>query len=212
MEPITLINEVSELMSAHGVTFHVENGWIVPYNKLPAIRATWFPREDSGRLEIEVLLEDERIINECFAGIGSGRTGLNDAFQNFCVNSFHVLSAAFWGIDDPDQVLTEKWDFQGKTYTAFIGNFGARGSAGINPDIPDDLFGSIESAIRNQPLNDKLSWFRCFFCNASGDKTFEALRNNQVWDSGLSALKSLPWLKANGYYSVRNFLILKENA
>ena len=97
MEPITLEKELSELMSAHDIQFHIENEWVVPYGKLPAIRATWYPREESGLLEIDVLLEDQRFINECFAGVGSGRSGLNDALQNFCVNSFHVLLASFLG-------------------------------------------------------------------------------------------------------------------
>ena len=191
---------------------HVENEWVVPLGKLPAIRATWYPREDSGRLEIDVLLEDERLINECFAGIGSGREGISDALQNFCVNSFHVLLAAFWGVNDPDQVMTEKWSIHGKEYTAYIGNFGTRGSADVEPIIPDGLFESVENAIKKEPLQEKLSWFRCFFCDVSGAHTFEALRDNEVWESGLSALKSLPWAKTDGYFSVRNFLIIKANS
>jgi hypothetical protein len=69
MEPITLVKELSDLIEAHEVPFHVEDEWVVPSSKLPAIRAKWYPREDNGLLEVDVLLEDERIINECFAGI-----------------------------------------------------------------------------------------------------------------------------------------------
>jgi len=211
MEPVSLVKKISDLISAHEVPFHVEDEWVVPMSKLPAIRATWYPREENGRLEVDVLLGDERIINECFAGIGSGSQGINDALQNFSVNSFHVLLAAFWEVNDQDQVMSEKWSFHGKTYTVFIGNLGTRGSKGVNPEIPDKLFESIENAIKNEPLQNKLSWFRCFFCDVSGNQTFEALKNNEDWQPGLSALQSLPWLKTNGYYSVRNFLIIKEN-
>jgi hypothetical protein len=212
MEPITLVKELSDLIEAHEVPFHVEDEWVVPSSKLPAIRAKWYPREDNGLLEVDVLLEDERIINECFAGIGSGREGINDALQNFCVNSFHVLLASLWGLNIPDQVMTENWNLEGKEYTAYIGNFGTRGSAEVEAEIPDGLFEVIEKAIKSESLMDKLSWFRCFFCDVSGEQTFEALKNNEVWESGVSALKSLPWLKTKGYYSVRNFLVLRENA
>lgn len=212
MEPITLERELSELMSAHDIQFHIENEWVVPYGKLPAIRATWYPREKSGLLEIDVLLEDQRIINECFAGVGSGRSGLNDALQNFCVNSFHVLLASFWGSNDPNQVMTELWNIEGKEYTAFIGNFGTRGSVEVDAEIPAGLFEIIEKTIKSEPSTAKLSWFRCFFCDISGEHTFEALKNNEVWESGVSALQSLPWVRTNGYYSVRNFLVLRENA
>lgn len=212
MEPITLENELSKLMAAHDVPFHLENEWIVPSGKLPAIRATWYPRESSGRLNVDVLLEDQRIITECFAGIGSGREGINDALENFCVNSFHVLLASLWGFDDPGQVITECWDLEGGKYTAFVGNFGTRGSKEVNAVIPEGLFEAIEKAIKNEPIEKDLSWFRCFFCDVFGEQTFEALKNNEVWEAGVSALKSLPWEKTKGYYSVRNFLILQKNA
>jgi Family of unknown function (DUF6348) len=212
MEPATLENELSDLMKAHDVPFHVENEWIVPFSKLPAIRATWYPRESSGLLEVNVLLEDERIINECFAGIGSGSEGIRDALQNFCVNSFHVLLASLWSLDDPDQVMTEHWNLAGKKYTAYIGNFGTRGSNEVDAQIPQGLFETIEKAIKSESLNNDLSWFRCFFCDVSGEQTFEALKNNEVWESGVEALKSLLWVKTNGYYSVRNFLVLRKNA
>lgn len=212
MELITLENELSELMSAHGVEFHVESEWIFPFSKLPAIRASWFPRENSGLLEVEVLLDDKRIINECFAGIGSGREGIQDALQNFCVNSFHVLLASLWDLSDPDQVMTEQWTFEGKAYTAFIGNFGTRGSKEADAEIPQDLFEVIEKAIKSESLAEGLSWFRCFFCDVSGVQTFESLKNNEVWEAGISALKTLPWAKTNGYYSVRNFIVIRKNA
>ena len=95
MNPVSLVEEISDLFEAHNVPFHVEDEWVVPFGKLPAIRVTWYPREESGLFEAEVLLEDKRILLECFAGIGQGKKGITDALQNFCVNSFHVLLAAF---------------------------------------------------------------------------------------------------------------------
>lgn len=212
MESIDLLDKLSEIMEAHDVPFHTENEWVVPYGKLPAVRATWYPREHNGVLEVDVLLEDERIINECFAGIGAGEKAINDAIQNFCVNSFHVFLAAFWQLNDSEQVTTEEWKIGSKSYTAYVGNFGTRGSEETSPEIPENLFKTIEKIIQNEAIKDKVSWFRCFFCDVSGEHTFEALKNNEVWESGLGALKSLPWKESNGYYSVRNFLVLKEHA
>lgn len=39
--------------------------------------------EKTGRLDVDVLLEDERQLQEAFAGIGSGEDGLQDALRNF---------------------------------------------------------------------------------------------------------------------------------
>lgn len=211
MEPVSLLDELSELMKAHGIQFHTENEWIVPYGKLPAVRAIWYPREHNGLLEIEVLLEDERIMHECFSGIGVGREGINNSIQNFCINSFHVLLAAFWKLNDSEQVTTEEWGIGGKSYIAYIGNFGTRGSHGVSPKMPENLFETIEKTIQKESIDHEISWFRCFFCNVSDEHVFEALKNNEVWEYGLSALKSLQWKKVDDYYSVRNFLVLKEH-
>lgn len=212
MEATTLVKQLSELLGAHDVPYHIKDEWIVPYGRLPAIRATWFPREHNGVLEVEILLESEKIINECFAGIGVGNEGITDALQNFCVNSLHVLLAAFWERNYPEQVTTEVWSIYSKPYTVYIGNFGTRGSDGISPEIPHDLFETIEHTIKNEPLNEEIYWFRSFFCNLSGEQTFEALKNNDIWESGLRSLKSLTWKRSEGYYSVRNFLVLKATA
>jgi len=209
MEPIVLVNQISDLMNAHKVPFHVEDEWIVPHGKLPALRGTWYPDEQNGRLDIDVLLDDNRIINECFAGIGSESEGINDALQNFCVNSYHVLLSAFWQNNDyPEQLTIEKWTINNNVFKVYIGNFGTRGSDGVSPEIPKNLFETIEYTIKNETLHHKVSWFRCFFCDISGDHIFEALKNNEVWESGMNALKALPWKCTNGYYSVRNFIVL----
>jgi len=43
--------------------------------------------------------------------------------QNFCVNSLHVLLAAFWQLNDSEQVTTEEWKISGKSYTAYYKGF-----------------------------------------------------------------------------------------
>ncbi|QQS06950.1 MAG: hypothetical protein IPK50_08640 [Fibrobacterota bacterium] len=210
MEPLTLENELSELMAAHQVPIHVEGEWVVPFGKLPAIRATWYPRLGRGLLEVEVLLEDRRVIVESFAGFGEGREGIGDALHNFCVNSFHVLLASLWGLSGSDQVSTERWTIGEKEYAVFVGNLGTRGTHDANVVIPRGFFEAMEKAVKSEILGDGWLWFRCFFGNVSGDHSFEALVNNEVWESGLAALRSLPWTKPDGYFSVRLFLMLIE--
>ena len=63
MDQISIVKSISELMGNHGVPYHTENEWVVPFGNLPAIRAIWYPREHNGLLEVDVLLEDKRIIN-----------------------------------------------------------------------------------------------------------------------------------------------------
>ena len=210
--PLSLVDHLSRLMQAHGVAYQIEREWVVPNGALPAIRASWFPRTESGVLEVEVLLENKSIVNECFAGIGAGEAAISDAFQNFTTNSFHVLLAAFWNRVDPQQVTTEEWVVSGKSFRAYIGNFGTRGSVGIKPSVPSELFPAIQSAIEREPLSQDWHWVRHFFCDVKGERTYEALLDNQPWEAGIESMRSIAWVKSTGYYSVRNFLVLRPAA
>jgi len=200
------------LLESHGLAFTTHEDWVVPYDKLPAIRALWHPGEPTGRLDVQVINEDQSIIEECFAGFDTGNGALHDAFENFTRNSFHVLLAAVWDVNDPDQVTVEHWEIGGKPFTAYIGNYGTRSADGITPRIPDTLFADIERAIRDETLAGDLHWFRLFFANFSGSPTFEALMDNEVWAAGRRCLEAAPWVKSDGYYSVRLFLMLRAQS
>jgi Family of unknown function (DUF6348) len=39
--------------------------------------------------------------------------------------------------------------------------------------------------------------------------TFEALLDNVIWERGLASVQSVSWAKCDGYYSVRNFILLR---
>ncbi len=193
------------LFERHGIECTTHNDWIVPNSELPAIRATWFPGPSSGRLDEGIMIE------ECFAGLGEGAVGLHDALTNFTVNSFHVLLAALWNQNDETQVSTEDWSIGGRQYTAYIGNFGTRGSEGVIADVPADLFAQVESVIKLDSLIGDLHWFRFFFCNVAGQRTFEALKDNETWDPGTRCLEGVRWADSMGYYSVRLFVVLRAS-
>lgn len=168
--------------------------------------------EKTGRLDVDVLLEDERQLQEAFAGIGSGEDGLQDALRNFASNSFHVLLSALWGQAEEDQVMVETWEIGERRFEVHIGNLGLRGAEGKAPPLPAGLFPSIERAIRAEPLDARLHWFRHFFCAFGNQRTVEALFDNQPWEAGMQNLAALDWQDSQGYYSVRNFLMLKPLA
>lgn len=209
MNATEIAAELKRLMEAHGLACATENDWVVPNGQLPAIRALWYPGESNGRLDIHVLVEEGVLIEECFAGIGSGQAGFRDGLQNFMLNSLHVMLAAFWGKDDPDQVVTETWQIGGKSFSAYIGNFGTRASAGCHAHVPHQLFPAIQSTITKQSISPGLHWIRTFFCSIKGEPTFEALLDNEEWLPGVECLRSIPWEETSGYYSVRNFLVLR---
>jgi len=199
------------LFESHDIECTTHNDWVLPNSELPALRATWFPGSSNGRLDVQAFVREGVTIEECFAGIGEDEVGLNDALTNFTVNSFHVLLAALWNQNDKTQVTTEDWSIGGRRYTAFIGNFGTRGSGGVTADIPADLFSQVENVIKLDSLMGDLHWFRFFFCNVAGQRTFEALKDNETWESGVRCLKGVQWADSMGYYSVRLFVILRAS-
>ena len=205
----TTTEYLSRLFDAHGLAHVTEGDWIAPDGELPAMRAIWHPGDATGRLDVHVVLPDKTIIEENFAGIGEAEDGLNDGMANFTRNSFHVFLSALWGRTDEEQVTMENWSMGDRAYMAHIGNFGTRGSAGMQPPIPEGLFARLETAIRTGPLTAPTHWFRFFFCNLNGDFTVEALRDNEPWDAGEHALRSAGWSAQDGYYSVRLFLMLR---
>ena len=199
-----------DLLEEHEVSVQTFDDWIIPYGQFPAMRTNWLEHETHGRLDVEVMLEDKRIITESFAGIGVGNAGVLNAVQNFSVNSLHVFLAAFWNQNNNTEVTIEQWQIAGKTYTAYIGNIGQRSDLNYSPALPADFFSSIEQAVLQYKPNHDLTWYRVFFCDFKGEQTFEALAENQDWIEGLDALKRLHWEPSSGYYSVRNFIILKR--
>ena len=204
---------LGELLKSHHVDISNEGDWFVPNQSLPAIRCYWHesPENESGRLDIQVLVKDGLVLDECFAGVGKGQEGFLDGLQNFAVNSFHVLLAAFWDKNDPEQVMTEQWEVGGSIYTAYIGNFGTRASDGIHPGVPEETFSHIENAIKSTDLKEQTHWVRTFFCNIGDEQIYEALVDNDNWVEGESALKKINWPKSEKYFSVRNFIVLQRN-
>jgi hypothetical protein len=199
---------ISELFGRHGIACDVRDEWILPRSGLPALRAAWYPGSTSGRLDVEVLVREGVLIQESFAGIGEGNTGLMDGLGNFTLNSFHVMLAALWGQNDPEQVTTEAWSIAGRKFLAYIGNVGTRSSSAVTPHIPTELMSELEKAIRAESLQCGTHWFRVYAGHLNANSTLEALMDNAEWPAGLSALKGLPWEKIEGFYSVRLFVIL----
>src|SRR6478672_925412 len=108
MDQSEITSRLQGLLEAHQLSCSTEREWVLPGGNLPAIRAVWNPSESTGRLDIHALVEPGVLVEECFAGIGAGDAGFNDAFQNFAMNSLHVMMAALWNLNDPDQVTTER--------------------------------------------------------------------------------------------------------
>ena len=77
-----------------------------------------------------------------------------------------------------------------------------------------DTFEAIEKVAGSLAINRQYHWAMVFFCNIGNkkEKVYEAKLDNQAWEAGEQALRRLSWPDSDGYYSVRNFFIIKRKS
>ncbi len=213
----SLQQELEELFHAHGLETSDYEGWVLVDGEMPGMAATIVQEWDhessySVQLDVEVAYDQDLIIVESFAGIGTSRQeAVKNALENFCRNSYHVFLAACWDQVDEDQVSVEHWDIEGTHWEVFVGNYGVRSFGGPRVDIPEDAFTTVEALLRKLPLEDSLYWLRIFYSNVgNGNVITEVLLNNEVWEEAQTVVSALDWPKRDGFYSVRNFLMMQR--
>lgn len=209
MNSVTLQKQLLRLFERHDVELESdEDGWLVTDGDFPAIRAQWHEGSagEPGRLDVDVVLGEERRIEESFAGVGGGDAGCLDALHTFEQNVFHLLLAACWYVTDDRKMEIAAWDIGVRTWDVFIGPFNVRGAESEN--MPADALVSIEAALKREALTPELHWLRLVHSHAAaGDSRCEALLDNELWTAGTLALTSVAWPQA-GDYSARRFMLL----
>ena len=209
-------NEVMEqlqaVMQAHGVDLVPYSGWLVTDNGFPAMRGNWLHQignQEIGRLDVQVLLDNDQTIGESFAGLGDGRARYEDALQNFQLGSVPVMLSALWG-KPQEKVLVESWFSAETAWTVHVGDYVTRC---LGPDgivFPSNLLDVIKDSLMRAALEPGRHWLRTFYSDpGAGDPVIEVLLDNEKWLSGEVALMTADWLSSDYYYSLRNFLILE---
>jgi len=209
MDSAALQKYLLRLFERHDVELEVdEDGWLVTDGDFPAVRASWQEglAGEPGRLDLDVVLSEERDIEESFAGSGGGDAGCREALHTFEQNAFHVLLAACWYVTDDRRMRIATWDIGVRRWDVFIGPFSVRGAA--PSDMPAEALASIEAALKREALSPELHWLRLVHSHAAaGDSRCEALLDNEPWTAGTLALTAVPWPRG-GDYVARCFMLL----
>jgi hypothetical protein len=208
MDSAALQNYLLRLFERHDVDLEAdEDGWLVTDGDFPAIRANWHEGAsgEPGRLDVDVVLSEERYIEESFAGV-SGDAGCRDALRAFEHDVFHPLLAACWYVTDDRRMRIAAWEIGIRTWDVFIGPFSARGADAAN--MPDEALVAVEAALKREALSPELHWLRLVHSHAEdGNSRCEALLDNELWTAGTLALASVAWPQGSDY-SARCFLLL----
>lgn len=200
--------QVLRLFERHDVELELDEEWLVTDGDFPAVRASWHEGTAGalGRLDVDVVISEERHIEESFAGHGSGDAGVRDALAAFERNAFYVLLAACWYVTDDRRMQLHSWELGVRTWDVFVGPL-----AFSRDDVaaPDGLLSGVQEALRNESLSGQLHWIRLFYRRADdGSVLAEALLDNQPWPGGDRLLAQLAWPSSGPGYSARCFMAL----
>ena len=208
MNTDTVQADLLRLFERHDVELEQDEEWLVTNGDFPAIRASWHEGADAapGRLDVDVVISEERHIEESFAGNGSGDAGVRDALKTFERNVLYVLLAACWYVTDDRRIQLQSWELGVRTWDVFVGPL-----MFSRDDVaaPEGLLSGLQDALRNESLSGELHWIRLFHRRADdGSVVTEALLDNQPWPGGDRLLGQLAWPSTDKGYSARCFIAL----
>lgn len=208
MDSAALQKYLLRLFERHDVELDPdEDGWLVTDDDFPAIRAEWHEgiAGEPGRLDVDIVLSEERRIEESFVGFGDAQAACKQALHAFEHNAFHLLLAACWYVTDDRRMRITAWDIGVRTWDVFIGPFTVRGDGDLT--VPAEVMDAIEAALKREALTPELHWLRLTHRHSTDDARCEALLDNEPWTAGTLALDSVAW-PGGVDYSASCFMLL----
>ncbi|MDA3913450.1 DUF6348 family protein [Oleiagrimonas sp.] len=210
MHDHVLQRHLLELFTEHDVELEPdEDGWLLSPDGLPAIRATWHDEAGApGRLDVDVVIGEDRRIEESLAGEGGGKMGLDDALARFRHGMFPVLLAACWYVTDDRTLDLARWEIGLRGWDVFLGRWMLRGTFS-EADVPAATTSAIEVVLQREILSPGLHALRLFHaCDGEGPSRTEALLDHEPWAAGTRALAECGWPKDRGVYRAHQVIVL----
>ncbi|MCI0357825.1 MAG: DUF6348 family protein [Planctomycetaceae bacterium] len=205
-----------EWLQGHGETKIVTDAKGVGLEGNPArLRASIYGSErqqDGGYVvetEFRMTLPGGAEIVEFVAGIGDSEdAAIDDSMVNFTLTTFHVVYKAFLNPNDPHQTIKEV-AIGGKPRQVAFGDLFLRGEQGINADL-NAMQPSIEDALGGLALSDGPHWIKIVYGQHNKAPTIVAvtLDNNDQLEL-TEKIKQLDWPKHDGFYMVKQFIVIK---
>lgn len=206
MPPMDLQSQLLRLFERHDVELEVDEDWLLTDGDFPAVRASWHDGAagEPGRLDIDLVLDEERQIELSYAGTGAEPA--RDALERFTRSDLPVLLAACWYVTDDRKLDLAQWEIGVRSWDVFIGRLQLEGA---DVAVPDAAVAAVSDALKNESLAPRMHWLRLFLRrDADGTLSAETLLDNEPWPAGDRALAALAWPSSTQAYSVRGLLVL----
>ncbi|MEW5837025.1 MAG: DUF6348 family protein [Pseudomonadota bacterium] len=207
MEDAALQSALRRLFARHEVELEPdEDGWLLTDGDFPAIRAHWRPDTgtEPGRLDIDVVMADDRCLEDSFAG-----TDAREALDVFEQSSFHPLLAACWYVTDDRRMRIASWDIGVRTWDVFVGPLVSRPCAAEPLPMPAEAALALQQAVGQLSLAPQLHWIHLLHRRAGdGPVTREALLDGEPWPVGTAMLAASAWPQLLPDSSARQLVLL----
>jgi hypothetical protein len=210
----SLQEPLMDLLKGHGLDVTTYDGWLAVNNNLPVLcgsyRVTRLEPTVMLHMDIELRLSAERSIWEQSGNWGATEEkAVGMGLFKFCTGAFHVFLSAYWDHHEPDQVEIEHWTIGGAPWNAYTGAMISNASEGQKAGFPKEYMAAVEEAIGAIPLTPEDHWFSFYGANHKNELTMEARLDNEIWPEFNEKLAELNWPPAEGFYSQRNFILLR---
>lgn len=204
-----LQTQLVRLFERHEVELEPDEDWLLTDGDYPALRAHWRDTPapgGPGRLDVDLVLDEERQLELSYAGNGQGDAGWRDALDRFVRSDLPVLLAACWYVTDERTLDLAQWELGLRQWDVFISRFAVEGA---DITVPTGILANVADALKNESLAPRLHWIRLFLRRAADDTlATEVLLDNVPWPAGDRALAGLAWPESAQAYDVRGLIAL----
>ncbi|MBP1473232.1 hypothetical protein J7I44_02915 [Frateuria sp. MAH-13] len=201
--------QLARLFERHEVELEPDEDWLLTDGDYPALRAHWQDAsapDQPGRLDLDLVLEEDRQIELSYAGNGQGEAGWRDALERFARSDLPVLLAACWYVTDERKLDLAQWAIGLRQWDAFIGRLAVEGA---DIAVPPGVVASVANALKGESLAPHLHCIRLFLRRAAdGTVSTEVLLDNAPWPAADRALAGLAWPASAQAYDVRSLIAL----
>ena len=161
------------------------------------------------KLDVILTIEEGRSIIESSVGIGEDdNEAAIDAFEQFTLNSFHVLLSSFFTPDFNNKVNVEEWNIGKQKFDAIFSNVSMRGQA--PQPLPMEWFKNFAETVKRQNITKDIHWVRLFYAISNNELiNCEVLLDNEDWIEVQDKAATFALPNAEKYLSLRMFFVLK---
>ena len=189
--------DLAALFDANGLSAEVSGDWLLVDGLYPAIRA----RVAGRLLYIELALTENDSLTELYPADGG--------LEMFRDGVFPVLLSAFWNRYNPGRVTRQIIKRDDGPWQVFVGLY-MRRIEGERAPVPYLLFETIETFLREQPLDGDMHWLSTGVA-VDEDGPIADIKLNGLHQPALeSQICALDWIYDGRDYTLRNAMLVMK--